>query len=112
MASSLSLAPGSEKLCAGLGCGVQDMGSLMRSHLLGSHGAMQGGHRKRSDAPVRDVQAHAWQQRTRGAAEEGPRAAEWGRVCPKEYRKTFSFLHREIHTMTIFLSPASVAEAW
>ena len=91
---------------------VHDMRSLMHSNLLGGRGTIWNGHRKRSDAPVRDVQAHAWQQRTRGAAEEGPRAAEWGRVCPKEYRKTFSFLHREIHTMTIFLSPASVAEAW
>ena len=43
---------------------VQDMASFMRSHLLGSHGAMQGSHRNRSDAPVRNVQAHAGQQRT------------------------------------------------
>ena len=50
---------------------VHDMASLMRSHLLGGHGAMQSGHRRRSDAPARDVQAHAWQRRTRGAAEEG-----------------------------------------
>ena len=110
LASSLSLALGSEKLCAGLGCGVQDMAAFMRSHLLGDHGAMQSGHRRRSDVPVRDVQAHAWQQRTRGAAEEGRRACRGGRVCPKEYGKIFSFLHREIHTMTIFLSWASVAE--
>ena len=79
----------------------------MRSQLLGSRGAVRNGHRERSDAPVRNAQAHAWQQRTRGAAEEGPRAAEGGRVCPKEYRKTFSFLHREIHTRAFFLSPAS-----
>ena len=47
---------------------VQDMAALMRSHSLGGRGAVRNSHRKRSDAPVRNVQAHAWQQRTRGAA--------------------------------------------
>ena len=78
---------------------VQDMASFMRSHLLGSYGAMQGGHRKRSDAPVRDVQAHAWQQRLRRAASrEGTGIGDTN--C----------LHTTFHTLTIFLSWASGAE--
>ena len=48
---------------------VQDMSSLMRSQLLGGRGAVRDGHRKRRGAPVRNVQAHAGQQRTRAGAE-------------------------------------------
>ena len=43
---------------------VQDMRSLMHSNLLGGRGTFWNGHRERSDAPVRNVQAHAGQQRT------------------------------------------------
>ena len=47
---------------------VQEMGSLVQSQSLGGRGAIWSSHWKRSDAPVRNVQAHAAQQRTRGAA--------------------------------------------
>ena len=51
---------------------AEDMVSLMRPHSLGGRGAVRNGHRERSDAPVRNAQAHAWQQRTRGAAGTSP----------------------------------------
>ena len=61
----------------------------MRSQLLGGRGAVRDGHRKRRGAPVRNVQAHAWQQRTRGTG----RGHECGVQCGVHFSRSGQVVH-------------------
>ena len=88
---------------------VQDMDSLMRSNSMGGRGAVPNGHRERPDAPVCDMQAHAGQQRTDGAAMRDQCGCNSlsGRSAPRQADIYFFFVRAMCHGLSKVPTPCA-----